>query len=214
MLWSNATLEPALRQWMHINPHKFLLCRCHFRSGSTCLYTLRAEIAMSLVFMWPKTFKTQFTFMRKTGDSLKADPARKPLLSRKLKTLPENFPSQKLVQMPSVGKKVDFLLSLAFTIWNWGTHKQHQGECSSSKHGKSFAVGQQAQDTGTALPQAAGWPEDVLVLHQWPVLHPSEMHQHSSRWETLHRGEDDDAFYFFWQKMPWYSRDITSKSLK
>lgn len=60
---------------------------------------------MSLVFMWPKTFKTQFTFMRKTGDSLKADPARKPLLSRKLKTLPENFPSQKLVQMPTVEKK-------------------------------------------------------------------------------------------------------------
>lgn len=60
---------------------------------------------MSLVFMWPKAFKTQLTFMRKTGDSLKADPARKLLLSRKLKTLPENFPSQKLVQMPSVEKK-------------------------------------------------------------------------------------------------------------
>lgn len=59
----------------------------YLKVDSPSLYTPRAEIAVSLVFTWPKAFKTQLTFVKKTGDTLKADPARRPPLSRKLKTV-------------------------------------------------------------------------------------------------------------------------------
>lgn len=52
---------------------------------SLSLYILRSEIAASFVFTWPKASKMQSTFMRKTGDGLKTDPARRPLMSTKHK---------------------------------------------------------------------------------------------------------------------------------
>lgn len=124
----------------------------YLKVDSSCLHTLRAEIALSLVFTWPKAFNTKLTFRGKTGDSLKADPATKPPLSRLYTSW--KLPISKIGPDALRRKTFYSLVALAFTIWNWGTHKQHQGECSSSEHGKSFAVGQQAQDTGETFPQA------------------------------------------------------------
>lgn len=101
--------------------------------------------------------------MRKVGDSLKADPARKPPLPRKLKTThPENFPSQKLIQMPSVKKTLIPFLHWLLPFEIGVPTKSTRVNSAPQKHGKSFAVGQQAQDTGTTLPYAAGWPENVF----------------------------------------------------
>lgn len=92
------------------------------------------------------------------------------------------FPTSKIGPDVLSGKKLWFCSCIGFYHL-----KQHQSECRTSKHGKSFAVAQQAQDTGTILPQAAGWPEDVLVLHQWPVLHPAGPAKHSFRKPFLYR---------------------------